>query len=394
MKINWWSNSPWAATGYGNQTRVNVPRIRALGHEMSMTSNYGLSGATLNWDSMPVFPLVKHPFGLDAITAHAVHAGAEAIITLFDVWAIDPGSVELPWFPWFPIDSEPIPPGVFAHARAATKAITMSKFGHEQASRMGLSTFYVPHSVDTGVFKRQGMVESRKHLNLPESAFVVGMVAANKGAPPRKAFFEQIAAFKALKTKHPDALLYLHTDDGTHGGEVVNLPEYCGIMGLQPGRDVIFCDQYVNAIGFTDDYMRAAYNSMDVLMLASNGEGFGIPLIEAQACGTPVITGEWTAMGELCFSGWKIPKREANPIWTLQGAFQWQVMTGAVAERLFAAYEMRGNEDYRSRARTGALAYDADKVAEKYWKPVLAEMERMVHEQPKPAEPVRIVEAA
>lgn len=41
---------------------------------------------------------------------------------------------------------------------------------------------------------------------------------------------------------------------------------------------------------------------------------------------------------------------------------------------------MRGNADYRKRARDGALRYDADKVAEKYWKPVLAEMEKMLTE--------------
>jgi hypothetical protein len=32
MRINWFSNSPWASTGYGVQTRLFVPRIRKLGH--------------------------------------------------------------------------------------------------------------------------------------------------------------------------------------------------------------------------------------------------------------------------------------------------------------------------------------------------------------------------
>jgi glycosyltransferase involved in cell wall biosynthesis len=381
MKINWFSNSPWAATGYGNQTRVFAPRLRRLGHEMSITAFYGLQGAPIGWEGIPVYPVAKHPYGQDIMNAHAVNARAEAIISLLDVWVCQPENLTLPWFPWFPIDHEPIPDKVLEIARRATRGITMSRFGQKMAENAGLETFYVPHGVDTGVFRPIDRGEARKYLGLPADAFVVGMVAANKGNPPRKSFFEQIAAFQQLKIKHPDALLYLHTDDGTHGGETVNLVRFCERLGLRPAVDVVFCDQYINALGFKDEYMVAAYNAMDVLTLASLGEGFGIPLVEAQACGTPVITGEWTAMGELCFSGWKIPKAEAQREYhDYFDAYQWRVNVEAVEQRLFAAYEMRGNQQYRSRARDGALAYDADKVVEKYWIPVLAEIERLVRE--------------
>jgi glycosyltransferase involved in cell wall biosynthesis len=315
------------------------------------------------------------------MNAHAVNARAEAIISLLDVWVCQPENLTLPWFPWFPIDHEPIPDKVLEIARRATRGITMSRFGQKMAENAGLETLYVPHGVDTGVFRPIDRGEARKYLGLPEDAFVVGMVAANKGNPPRKSFFEQIAAFQQLKIQHPDALLYLHTDDGTHGGETVNLVRFCERLGLRPAVDVVFCDQYINALGFKDEYMVAAYNAMDVLTLASLGEGFGIPLVEAQACGTPVITGEWTAMGELCFSGWKIPKAEAQREYhDYFDAYQWRVNVEAVEQRLVAAYEMRGNQQYRSRARDGALAYDADKIVEKYWTPLLAEIERLVRE--------------
>ena len=104
-------------------------------------------------------------------------------------------------------------------------------------------------------------------------------------------------------------------------------------------------------------------------------EDFGIAIVEAQAAGCPVIVGDWTAMPELCFSGWKVDKREAKPFWNSAEVFQYYANPEAIYERLEAAYRMRGNQDYRKRARQGALAYDADKVTEKYWKPVLAEIE-------------------
>jgi glycosyltransferase involved in cell wall biosynthesis len=382
MRINWFSNSPWAPTGYGNQTRVFVPRLRALGHEMSITAFYGLQGAPLGWEGIPVYPVAKHPYGQDIMNAHAVNSRAELIISLLDIWVCQPENLTLPWFPWFPIDHEPIPDKVLEKARQATKGITMSKFGRRMAENAGLDTFYIPHGVDTRVFQPVDRAKAREYVGLPADAFIVGMVAANKGNPPRKAFYEQIQAFARLKLAHSDALLYLHTDDGTHGGETVNLVKYCERLGLRPGADVLFCDQYINALGFKDDYMVAMYNSLDVMMLASLGEGFGIPLIEAQACGCPVITGEWTAMGELVFGGWKIPKGEAQPEYhDYFDAYQWRVNIDAVEQRLYAAYEMRGVDSLRARARDGALAYDADRVTEKYWKPALAEMERIVHEQ-------------
>ena len=375
MKLNWFSNSPHAPTGYGVQTRLFVPRIKALGHDMTITAFYGLQGAPMVMDGIHVYPVHKHPYGQDVMQAHATHAQADAIISLFDIWAID-AQLTTPWFPWFPVDHEPIPVPVLRKAHAATKGIAMSKFGQRMAAQSGLDTWYVPHGVETKVFKPGNRMEARERLKLPKDAFIVGMVAANKDSPSRKAFFEQIAAFAALKRVHKDAFLYLHTHDGTSGG--VNLIQYIQRLGLTP-EDVKFPDQYLYAMGLPDAYMVDVYNACDVTTLVSLGEGFGIPLIESQACGCPVITGDWTAMGELCFSGWKIPKSEAEPEYhDFFDAFQYHVSTGAVAERMLAAYDMRGNQDYRSRARDGALAYDADRVTEKYWRPVLAGMEKMI----------------
>lgn len=378
MRINWFSNSTHSPTGYGVQTRLFVPRLKALGHDMTISAFYGLQGSPMVIEGIHVYPTIKHPYGQDVMQAHATHAGADAIISLMDIWVVT-DQLTTPWFPWFPIDCEPIPANVLRSALRATKPITMSKFGHRMATNAGLDAFYVPHGVDTKVFKPGNRIEARKRLGLPEAAFIVGMVAANKGNPPRKAFYEQIAAFAALKLAHDDAILYLHTDDGTHGGECVNLVQYCERLGLKLGKDVFFPDQYLYAMGMPDAYLVDLYNAFDVKMLVSLGEGFGIPLIEAQACGCPVITGDWTAMGELCFSGWKIPKSEAEPYYIdFFDAFQYRASTGSILERLVAAYEMRGNQDYRSRARDGALAYDADKVTEKYWKPVLADIEKII----------------
>ena len=396
MKINWFSNAPWASTGYGNQTKLFVPRIAKLGHEMTITAFYGLQGGIVGspYDGIKVYPNGRHPYGQDVIGAHAIDAKADVIISLFDIWAMQPENIpsSIKWFPWFPIDSEPMPPQVLQQAMKAEKSITMSKFGKSIAEQMGLDAYYVPHGVDTKLFRNVDQTQAREYLSFPKDKFIVGTVAANKGLPPRKSWYELIMAFAALKQQHKDVMFYIHTDDGARGGETVDIAKFCQVLGLKVGYiqqynaepyndvDVLIVDQYINLLGAPDDYMVAVYNALDVMMLVSRGEGFGIPIVEAQACGCPVIVGDWTAMGELCFSGWKVHKDEAIPEWqTYQDAWMYQPKIEAIVDRLLQAYEMKGNQDYRQRAREGALYYDVDKVTEKYWKPVLADIEQRLN---------------
>lgn len=384
MRLNWFSNSPAATTGYGVQTKLFVPRLaKLLDKGISVTAFFGVQSGVLNINGIKVYPNFKHPYGQDVIGAHAQWDQADAVVTLVDAWVIQNENIELPWFPWFPIDHEPMPANVLAKVRQAAKPIVMSKFGKRMAEQVGLDVWYAPHGVDTKVFKPLDRKEAREHLKWPQDKFIVGMVAANKDNPSRKAFHEQIAAFAALHAAHPDTMLYLHTDDGTHGGNGVDLIKFIRRMGLTIGEDVMICDQYMNGLGFPDAYMVDAYNGMDVLTNVAMGEGFGIPILEAQACGTPVIVGDWTSMSELCFAGWKVDKAEALPVYhDFFDAFQWQAVSSAIADRMELAYAAKDDGELRNKARRGALPYDADDVTRRYWKPIIKEMQEMINYKP------------
>jgi glycosyltransferase involved in cell wall biosynthesis len=377
LVVDWFANSPFSSTGYGNQTKLFTPLIKQLGHDVSIHAFFGhdMYTAPINWGGITITGRGFHPYGLDVIAAQAKTVKADIVLTLLDAWVFDIMTMkDLRWVSWFPIDHDPIPPAVLEKVRYAFDRIVMSKFGLKQMQDNDLDSHYIPHGTDTEVFKpipdKRG--EFRKMIGLPEDAFIVGMVAANKGYPDRKAFIENLAAFRELTKKHDDAVLMLHTMTGENGGDCVNLPEYCRRIGLQLGKNVFFCDQYVYiSTGFPDNYMAALYNSFDVLLSVSRGEGFGIPILESQACGTPVITGDWTSMSEITFSGWKVGKEDTTPDYTRQGSYQFIPKIGAIADRLESAYQMRGNMDYRERARKGALPYDVHKITEKYWKPTL-----------------------
>ena len=71
--------------------------------------------------------------------------------------------------------------------------MAMSRFGEERLA--DYDPIYVPHGIDTTVFRPIGRDIARKKLGVDKDEFWVGMVAANKGAPSRKGF---VAAFEAF----------------------------------------------------------------------------------------------------------------------------------------------------------------------------------------------------
>jgi glycosyltransferase involved in cell wall biosynthesis len=166
--------------------------------------------------------------------------------------------------------------------------------------------------------------------------------------------------------------LYLHTFDGTGAANSVNLLQFVKSIGLEVGKNVFFVDQYAYQTGLPEDHMAHVYSAMDVLTNVSTGEGFGIPIVEAQACGTPVIVGDWTSMGELCFSGQKLEKLRAAPSYTQLGAYQFIPRFEEVGLAMIQEYE---HPSSRNRAVQGSHEYDADKVTQLYWKPVLEDIQ-------------------
>jgi glycosyltransferase involved in cell wall biosynthesis len=150
-------------------------------------------------------------------------------------------------------------------------------------------------------------------------------------------------------------------------------------------QSVRFSDWYTYVTGqIQPPNLAVWYNCLDLLSNASHGEGFGLPIIESQACGTPPVVTDHSAMTELCGAGWMVG---GEPFWNGQlagitGHNAW--WKTPYADEITAAYEaayaekVSGEADVRRKqAREFALAFDADVVLEKYWKPVLKELEEM-----------------
>jgi glycosyltransferase involved in cell wall biosynthesis len=372
------SNAPYTMSGYGNQCAAMARKFPDLGHKVGVVAYHGLQGTPLNWENgTVVYPgSTEDTYTQDILPGYYQHFQADLLITLMDAWVLDPGRLAgMNVAHWLPVDAAASATGISPFLSAMDRRIleagggrpiAMSQFGHKVLTDAGFPALYVPHSVDTSVFRPLEDLEGlRERLGLT-GKFVIGINAANQD-PVRKGFPEQMAAFAQFHQKHPDSILGIHSRTQTRMG--VDLQRVAADLDIQ--GSVVFADQFLVASGLMGSADLAKwYGVLDVLSNASYGEGFGLPIVEAQACGTPVVTTAFSAMIELTGSGWCVA---CDPYWNRGHQAWWgRPAVAAIAAAYESAYEEAAS--MRDDAREFSLRYDADRVLTEFWKPALAEL--------------------
>lgn len=382
-------NAPTVRTGYGVQIGHLAEALRDAGHEVAISSTYGMQGSVGQWKGIRVYPCGYEVNSNDLIHAHADHFFENKpgwVITLIDVWAmVTPRLRDYNVAAWCPIDHFPVQPAVlqfFSESEAVP--IAMSEWGHGLFQQAGLDAVYIPLSVDTQVFRPTPTMQNQdtdvpvRELfgqgRLGPDDFVVGMVAMNKGwARDRKGFNEAFWAMGQFMRRHDNVRLYMHTEKwgGAEGINLVNLAVHAGI----PEHKLVWAggpDQYAYRLGFSPEMMAATYSMFDVLLAPSHGEGFCVPLVEAQACGVPVIATDFSAQRELVGAGWLV---DGQPEWDPAHHAAYVVpFVADVVEKLEKAYRA-DRAVLGPKAVEFASKYDTQKVFREHWVPFIESLE-------------------
>ncbi len=377
LRIIWNSNAPFSTSGYGQQMALILPLLRDEGWIQAAVAFYGLEGGIIDWNGIPLYPKMGDAWGSDALVNHGKDFKCDISITQQDVWPIDPNALGQfkNWIPYLPVDHDPIPEAVFSRIKSAYRVIAYSKYAKAQLSKKGIHSTYIPLMVDTDVFRPFDRATIRKEIGIPEDIFLFGMVAANKDNPPRKSFQEVLDAFKIFHDKHPKSGIYFNTN--TVQPEGFPIDEYAKSLGLE--NNVYRPPLYELFYKIDQKKMAMIYGAFDCLLAPSTNEGFGVPIIEAQACGIPVITNNFTSMPELIVEGetgylCEIATKRYTPLRAYIGIPSVQSIYDNM-EKMFIADRV----EMGKKAREKAKEYDAKKVVREMWNPYLEKVQAEIY---------------
>ncbi len=119
----------------------------------------------------------------------------------------------------------------------------------------------------------------------------------------RKAPEVLLRAYAAAFTRRDDVLLVLRVNNFDAEVDVARQIAALRLPGDAPPIVVLYNRQ----IG--DDSLGSLYRSADCFVLPTRGEGWGLPILEAMACGLPVIATDWSGQTEFFHSGVGYPLR-------------------------------------------------------------------------------------
>lgn len=215
-----------------------------------------------------------------------LRCGAPIVVTIHDVSYLDRPDCLPRW------RAEQFRLTVRRTVRRAAKIVTVSEFSRGRiAEAYGLApadiavTPLAAQSRFRPMNREQAISETRSKLGM-ERPFLLNVGDLH----PRKNQIGLIRAFAELLREQPQ-LPHALVMAGKHPWFALRVIEEVKKSGLS---DRIVMTNFVD-----DDFLPTLYNAADLFVFPSFYEGFGLPAIEAMACGRPVACSDATALPEV-----------------------------------------------------------------------------------------------
>ncbi|RKX99369.1 MAG: hypothetical protein DRP54_07365 [Spirochaetes bacterium] len=185
--------------------------------------------------------------------------------------------LDIPFFLWTQVSKPPDVSGfdnLIAVPLTRTTEVFLLTAGVKNLEKV------IPHGVNTDIFRpdNKKRLSTRKELGLGNK-MVIGFAGNNSH---RKRYDVLLETFSYITQKIHDSVLLIKTDKKSTE-EGFNIPGLIDKYNLRNSVKIIEGSVSI-------ERMVCIYNAMDIYLHLSEWEGFGIPVIEAGACGVPVIT--------------------------------------------------------------------------------------------------------
>jgi hypothetical protein len=308
---------PYAQSGYGEICYHACKALVSLGHEVAVSCYAGVHEER-DWDGVRLLGTGGRPYGNGVTALNYRRWNADAMLILQDLFVLDPDQFKgLVVFPLVPVDCDPL--GVMDRRWLDTvkqiadlRPLAMSEHGRRMMAAAGHESVVLPLATELRPDPEAGAAW-RRSKEIPPGMFLVVKIGVNN-EDDRKAFSVTEQAFaEFMRGKKRPTGLYLHCE--AQAKKSPNLAFMAVSLSLKD--HIAFCDEELRACDlYGREYLHGMYNAASVLDAVTKGEGFGYPVIQALACGTPVIAGRNSAMTE------KISPEHG---WLVDGQREWAV---------------------------------------------------------------------